>query len=194
MTSPRRPLDAYDTPAWQVDALVDHVPAIGGSVWEPCAGDGSLVARLIERRPDLDFLLTMDLDPSRVPMIVGDATDPLQWRTLVHTYGRPSWVITNPPFKHAHVILDLALSVATVGVIFLTRLSFSEPTKARGAFLRTHPHDQRIVLPRHSYTGNGRSDSVTTEWLVFARDWRILTPPFGICAHGYKPDARPRHP
>jgi hypothetical protein len=183
---PRRALDAYDTPPWQVDALVDHVPAIGGSVWEPCAGDGSLIARLLERKPAIEFLLTMDIDPARHPMIVGDATDPVQWLELQHTYGRPSWVITNPPFKHAHAILDLAIATATVGVIVLTRLSFAEPTKSRGAWLVTHPHDQRITLERHSYNGTGKSDNVTTEWLVFVKDWRILTPPFGICAYGYK--------
>ena len=69
----------------------------------------------------------------------------------------------------------------------LSRVSFAEPTLKRGPWLSVHPHDQRIVLERCSYTGNGKSDSTTTEWLIYARDWKILTPPFGISAFGYRP-------
>jgi hypothetical protein len=182
----RRPLDQYDTPPWQVDALLDYVPAIGGTVWEPCAGDGSLISRVVERRPDLNFV-TMDIDPSKDAMLTGDATDPRTWRDWLDHNRRPGWVVTNPPFKDAFRILQLAVATASVGVAFLSRLSFAEPTGARGPWLKEHPHDQRIVLERWSYTGTGRTDSNTTEWLVWVKDWRILTPPFGISAFGYKP-------
>lgn len=183
----RRALDAYMTPPWQVDALVDYVPAIKGSVWEPCAGDGSLMERLLTRCPAIDSGLTMDIDPAQQPMIVGDATDLSCWINWVHAHGYPDWVITNPPFRHAHKVLEHAYWAARVGVIVLTRLSFAEPVQGRGQWLRDHPHDQRITLERWSYNGTGKSDNVTTEWLVFAKDWRMLTPPFGICAYGYKP-------
>jgi hypothetical protein len=185
--SSRRTWDQYDTPPWQVDALVDHVPAITGFVWEPCAGDGSLVARLLERRPTIEPILTVDIDPRKQAMVTADMTLGQSWRDLMNTYGRPEWVVTNPPFSDAYAILQLALSVATVGVAFLSRLSFVEPTKQRGPWLVEHPHDQRIVLERWSYTGNGRTDASTTEWLLYVKDWRILTPPFGISAFGYRP-------
>ena len=95
--SPRRALDAYDTPPWQVDALVDHVPAIRGVVWEPCAGDGSLLSRLMERQGGtITGMLTVDADSERQPMIVGDATDPKQWGDWVRAHGSPDWVVTNP--------------------------------------------------------------------------------------------------
>jgi hypothetical protein len=184
--SRRRRWDAYDTPPWQVDALVDHVPSLRGTVWEPCAGDGSLMSQLLDRKPDLT-VVTMDIDPSKSAMLTGDATDPAQWKAWLEKHGRPDWVITNPPFIDAFTILQLAIATARVGVVFLARQSFTEPTKARGPWLKAHPHDQRIVLERWSYTGNGRTDASTTEWLIWTKDWRILTPPFGISAYGYKP-------
>src|SRR5580765_558532 len=106
--SVRRRFDQYDTPPWQVDALVDHVPAIKGLVWEPCAGDGSLISRLVDRKPDLTYV-TMDLDPGKRAMLTGDATQPAQWREWL-THGRPDWVITNPPFTDAFPILQLAVA------------------------------------------------------------------------------------
>ena len=185
--SARRRWDQYDTPPWQVDALVDHVPAIKGSVWEPCAGDGSLLARLLDRRPDLGPVLTIDIDGTKQPMINADAREAQVWRDLAATFGRPDWIITNPPFADEYAILQHAISVATVGVAMISRLSFVEPTRQRGLWLQEHPHDQRIVLSGGLYTGNGRTDASTTEWLIYVKDWRILTPPFGISAFGYRP-------
>jgi len=132
-------------------------------------------------------MLTVDIDARKQPMIVGNSTDPALWLDLVQRYGRPDWVITNPPFSDAYQILQCALEAATVGVAFISRLSFVEPTRGRGPWLSSHPHDQRIVLERWSYTGNGRTDASTTEWLIFVKDWRILTPPFGVSAFGYRP-------
>lgn len=182
----RRPLDAYRTPPWQVNALVDHVPCIKGIVWEPCAGDGSLIAQLIHRCPELD-ILTFDIDPACSPMALADMTDPASWDRSVKMFGQPDWVVTNPPFVSAFPILQQAVRIAKVGVAFLARVTFTEPVRARGPWFKAHPHDQRIVLERYSYTGDGRSDACSTEWLIFVKDWRILTPPFGVSAFGYKP-------
>jgi hypothetical protein len=129
----------------------------------------------------------VDIDARKQPMVTADATLGQTWRDLVETFGRPEWVITNPPFADEFEILQHAISVATVGVAMISRLSFVEPTRARGRWLTEHPHDQRIVLERWSYTGNGRTDASTTEWLIYVKDWRILTPPFGISAFGYRP-------
>ena len=199
--SARRRWDAYDTPPWQVDALVDHVPAITGHVWEPCVGDGSLLARLAERVPSVGPVLTMDLNPAITvshPLVeahyTADMKDEMTWDTLALAYGAPQWVVTNPPFGDAFEILQCALKYATVGVAMILRVSFAEPTRHRGPWLKAHPHDQRIVLERWSYSGNSRSDAATTEWLIWAKDWKILTPPFGISAFGYKPRSLPPTP
>lgn len=81
------------------------------------------------------------------------------------------WVATNPPFGHAFDILQRALPRARTGVAFLLRLSFLEPTDARGEFLSLNPPTRQIVLPRWSYKRNAKgkwaTDSVTTAWMIW---------------------------
>ena len=77
------------------------------------------------------------------------------------------WVITNPPFNLAYPMLLKSLLNVRVGVAFLLRLSFVEPTNERGDWLEKNPPTGRITLPRYSFTGDGRSDSVTAEWMIW---------------------------
>jgi hypothetical protein len=42
----RKPLDQYETPPWVTQALIPHLPVIGGPIWEPAAGSGKMVAAL----------------------------------------------------------------------------------------------------------------------------------------------------
>lgn len=56
---------------------------------------------------------------------------------------------------------------AIVGVAMLLRLSYLEPTKDRGHWLNDHPPTQMIVLPRISFTGDGKTDSVTCAWMIW---------------------------
>jgi hypothetical protein len=44
----RVPAELYQTPAWVLDALVEHVPLAGKLIWEPACGEGKLV-RAMER-------------------------------------------------------------------------------------------------------------------------------------------------
>ena len=62
--------------------------------------------------------------------------------------------------------------------------AFTEPTATRGLWLARHPYDKRITLERYSFTGTGKTDSATTDWLVWAKD--PLAKPFGVSAHGYR--------
>jgi hypothetical protein len=57
-----------------------------------------------------------------------------------------------------------------IGVVLLLRLSFLEPTDQRGDWLAENPPDMQIVLPRWSYKENGKTDSVTTAWMVWLRN------------------------
>ena len=187
----RREKDFYQTASWQVDALVDHLPELSGSIWCPCVGDGSLMRRLQGRRPDLGPFTTNDIDPDRQADTHGDATEVYAWGDMSRVSGGPpDWVVENPPFDVEIDILRLAYEVARCGVVFMARASFTEPTKdekkrPRGPWLSTHPYGKRITLERYSFTGNGKSDSATTDWLIWAK--MPLAPPFGISAYGYKP-------
>lgn len=180
----RRALDFYETAAWQVDALVDHLPELSGSIWCPCVGDGSLMRRLKERRPDLGPFVTNDIDTSKAADYHGDATVSRTWEEIIEAHGRPDWVVDNPPFNVEAAIAKLACAVARKGVVLMSRISFPEGTKERGPWLVAHPRAKQITLERYSFNGTGKSDSTTTEWLVWAKV-PILNPG-GYTAYGYK--------
>ncbi len=90
-----------------------------------------------------------------------DATDASAWPWRVWP-----WVITNPPFNQAFDILKVSLEAGNC-VAFLLRLSFLEPTFERGMFLAENPPNKILVLPRISFTGDGKTDSVTCAWLIW---------------------------
>jgi excisionase family DNA binding protein len=113
-----------------------------------------------------------------------DATCVESWDTMVRDKGRPDWIVTNPPFAVELAILQHAVEIAIHGVVMMGRVSFTEPTATRGLWLARHPYDKRITLERYSFTGTGKTDSATTDWLVWAKD--PLAKPFGVSAHGYR--------
>ena len=62
----------------------------------------------------------------------------------------------------------------------LLRISFREPTRhrfPRGPWLAAHPVSRLLTLPRYSYTGDGRTDAATTEWVIWLRRERLETGP-----------------
>jgi hypothetical protein len=55
----------------------------------------------------------------------------------------------------------------------MLRLSFKEPTEhknPRGPFLETNPLTRELVMPRYSFTGDGKTDSITTAWMIWAKE------------------------
>lgn len=161
----RRPYDYYPTgggevagesPTWAAQALYRRCPQIRGIV-EPCVGTGDLV----RGREDMHW--TNDLDIGRQATAHLDMCDPASWARM----PQPPWVVTNPPFNVAHLILANALDCARDGVAFLLRLTFLEPVEARARLLRERPPKRLIVLPRISFTGDGKMDSVTCAWMLW---------------------------
>jgi len=178
----RRPLDAYFTPRWQTEALLARVP-VTGIVLEPCAGDYSIV-NVINERGAVTSILTNDVGRQHLYDWTLDATRPDLYRVAAPV----DWIVTNPPYKSPDclAIVQRSVDTARVGVAMLLRLSFLEPTDTRnprGPWLAAHPPDGLLVLPRHSYTGDGRSDSVTTAWVVWYRANRSKYRPIQ-CLHG----------
>lgn len=164
----RRPLDAYYTPPEATRALLRHwgqYPLEGLThVLEPCAGHGD-IARVL--RGAGWSVATNDLDvrcPSETHL---DATRPDYWPSAP-TSDSPTHIVTNPPYREADTLVPLAVQTGAT-VAMLLRLSWLEPTRARAAFLEASPPDQLIVLPRLSFTGNGRCDNVTSAWFVWHR-------------------------
>ena len=145
------------TPVWAARSLYRRLPQIQG-VAEPCVGTGDLVAGRVDVR------WTNDVDEQREATHHLNAASPAAWGV----FERVPWVVTNPPFNLAHQILACALDHATEGVAFLLRLSFLEPTEQRAHLLGRRPPTRILVLPRISFTGDGKTDSVTCSWLVWS--------------------------
>ena len=182
----RRKLDLYETDGLLTRHLLRRVN-IRGRIVEPAAGPGAIARVFLGYE-----VITNDIDPQHPTHFHGDATDPFhpmwnkpfgeaQWvkdeSELVpperQKRFQPDWVIANPPFNEAHNILPLAYSAAQVGVAFLLRLSYLEPCGNRGAWLQAHaPYMTNLIIfgqPRPSFTGNGRTDNVTTAWMVWRK-------------------------
>lgn len=176
-TGDRSPLDLYETPAWMIASLLAHHPIDRASViLEPCCGAGSIVRAL--QASGCRRIITNDLDERHEATRHRDATSLLFWE--METIAHVDWVITNPPFACAMPILEQACLVAKVGVAFLLRKTFLEPTERRGPWLSMHPPTNMIGLPRHSFRGTG-SDSVSTDWYIWRKHpEQYVAPPFVI--------------
>ena len=172
MTTERRPLDRYDTAAWQVRALLANVPEIKGRIVEPCSGDNSIVKVMHDYLPGkIDSMITNDIDPETPAAMHMDATGRAFWELVA---PRCDWAVSNTPYDMPTCleIVQHAVTYAKVGVALMLRLTFLEPTDTRhprGPWLADHPVSRLLVLPRYSFTGNGKSDSVTTAWFVWSR-------------------------
>lgn len=154
----RRENDFYPTPEWATNDLLNRGIPIGGWILECCAGDLA-IANPLKRAGQV---LTNDIDPNMPVMFHRDCVME-NW-----DYGaKIDWVVTNPPFNLAAEIVPLAYQAASEGMAMLLRLSYLEPVKNRGEWLNKHPPTTLIVLPRISFTGNGKTDSVTCAWMIW---------------------------
>lgn len=179
--------DFYETAPWQADALVDHLPEFFSFqhpfVLCPCVGDGSLMRRLKEWHPGAMFI-TNDIDPAREADTHMDATTPEFWAQTRDRWWHINFIIENFPFNVEHLIVPQAYEAVRDVLVAMARVSYAEPTRDRGPWLSDHPYQRRITLERHSFTGNGKTDSATTDWLVWSK--RPIAGPFGVSAFGYR--------
>lgn len=160
--SKRRRLDQYFTPRHAVEGLLDIDFGLkkGDTILEPCAGEGAISNEFKERgfkvyTNDYDIQFGTDYNV--------DACTLLNWDRLPVT----DWVVTNPPFLNAKIIIQHSLGHARKGVVALLRLSFIEPCNNRVDFLELNPPSMMYVTPRISFTGNNKTDSVTTAWFIW---------------------------
>src|ERR1043166_9419508 len=107
MINNRATFDFYPTPAWMVRSLVHYAPEIAGaSIFECASGDNAITDVL---RDEYGCKVTTnDIDPSHPSMLHGDATLEATWKELLFACGgdRHEWVITNPPFNCAFLMLQ----------------------------------------------------------------------------------------
>jgi len=154
----RRKNDFYPTPSWATAILLKHV-SITGTILEPCSGAED-IANELRRHNEV---WTNDIDRSHTADSYYDLTDPVSWGKLPDC----DWVVTNPPFNIAPIAIPAAYEKARLGVAMFLRLSYLEPCQNRAEWLDAHPPTKLIVLPRISFTGDGRTDSCTTAWMIW---------------------------
>lgn len=123
-------LDYFPTHPWATRAFIQHVMKPLGlyrpdlTVWEPACGEGHMVIVLSD-----EFAVTHASDV----FDYGRGFPVFDFLSLANTletveppFGRPDWIITNPPFKCLQLFLELALAVATDGVALFGRISLLE--------------------------------------------------------------------
>ena len=161
---PRRENDFYPTPAWATVELLHRINLSGmRRILEPCAGNGAIAA-VLKRAWGEDRVITNDIDPQWGCDAELDACD-----DKLYNIVDADAIITNPPFSLAHVIVPKAVESAHVVCAMLLRLSWLEPVMNRDQWLAENPPDRLIVLPRISFTGDGKTDSVTCGWYIWQK-------------------------
>lgn len=167
---PRDPRDFYATPRWVADVVLESgLPPgrRGGLLYDPCAGDGALVAAGLAHGynttgVEQDAALVERAVEMGRPVIQGNG---LSLRTIAS-------LIINPPYSDIMPWLALARRAPAAAV--LLRLDTLAGAK-RYEWWAANPPDGLIILcNRPSFTGDGKTDSSDYCWVLYG------VRPFGI--------------
>jgi hypothetical protein len=164
----RAPYDAYETPSWCVQRLLEHVALPRGQWVEPAAGSGAIIRAVgeagyevswtaVELRPEAKGPLTQ---LHHVEHYIGDffAWLGAGWRSCPHV------IITNPPYRQAERFVEACLP-SGAWVVMLMRLNWLASGRRQKLLSEHCPHV--YVLPdRPSFTGRG-TDATDYAWLVW---------------------------
>lgn len=165
-----------DTPeVWATEQLVQRLAGLKRPDWysdstplrilEPCNGTGNIGRTLQRIKPrEWDIVTTNDIDPRHQNDFCLDAANASLYDP------RPDWIVTNPPFNLAPILIPIFVREARHGVACILRLTYLEPTQNRGVWLQENPPAAVWTMPRMSFTGDGKTDSVTAAWFVWVAD------------------------
>lgn len=186
--------DFYETPGKLTRELLNRV-TISGTILEPCAGS-SAITKVLREYPYSNTVLESDRAWQDRRYHPTDATTEEFWQYwrshLQDNYPEQGlqWVVTNPPFNQAHLILPLAYEYCDRGVAFLLRSTYSEPCKNRAQWLIDHADNLRSRLdinPRPKFRLDAGTDSATVTWFVWDKHWSWAA--FGVVSpFGYITD------
>jgi hypothetical protein len=158
--------DAYETPGWCVERLLEACPLPGGLWLEPCAGTGAIIRAVqavrkdvrwwaIEKRPEvypaLYDLVVGGPGGGANHVAIGDylADRPVPDPALVPV------VITNPPFFIAQQVIEQSLKLGRT-VVMLLRLNYLA-SEARSEFMRANIPDWYVLPNRPSFVAVTRA-------------------------------------
>lgn len=169
----RHELDYYPTPRWVADAGIAAAAAewqVRGrslTILEPCAGAGHLSEPLREQ-PWVDRVITGDLIQREGAPLLDHTWDFLAQAAL-HGIEPVSAIFTNPPYAGASSWVRVALGL-TPNVAMLLPLTWADPAAERADILTQTPPSHIVILPRPSFTGDGKTDPRTVAWFIWGTE------------------------
>ena len=166
------PLEFYPTPDWAIDRLIDEFVPIASNdgespIYEPCVGDGAIVARFRARGCTRPWIAT---DVQRYEFREGGQPETFAQQSCLPACLPSRDAVTNPPFSLTEDICKALLASTRRYVVVLVRMTFLGSEK-RAEWLRKNPPDLVIHLPRRFQGPNGRggtgTDASYRAWLVW---------------------------
>lgn len=139
--------DWYVEPRWCVEQLADAIDFAGHSIWDPCAGLGTIPAVFSNRQ---HYVFRSDIEQRGIVPLDGI------WDAKAE--GSPHWlptgarisVVMNPPFKDAEQITRRMLRLADHRICVLQQLSFLASRARHRLFAEFPPSDVLILSRRPS--------------------------------------------
>ena len=158
----RKELDRYETPEWVTMALVPHIrERIIGSIYEPAAGSGKMVAALAKA----GFMVNAD--------DLSEGRDFLQC-----PFANMPAIITNPPYSLAREFIDRALKLTRpYGLVaMLLRTDYDHAATRRDLFEQA-PFAKKLVLTKRIkwFEDSKGQPSFNHAWFIW--DWKHDGPP-----------------
>eukprot|EP00904_Undaria_pinnatifida_P003294 jgi/Undpi1/12966/HiC_scaffold_7.g02632.m1 len=163
-TGQSSPLGRYPSTSFQVRALLEHVE-VNGEVLDICGATQDAVNMVLAANGLR--ISTNDLNRCLQADTHYDASSEQCVKAFTQEARCIDWIVTSPPYKNAFTTLGQALRIARVEVAFKLRLSFLEPSKARGPWLKENPPSVIVYLPRATY--RGRVSNSPEAWFVWRR-------------------------
>lgn len=169
----RRDRDAYFTPSWCTEALLDHVK-FQEKIWEPACGNGAISKILIERGYDVystDIHQYEDSGYFKPCVLDFLITEGSNWNRDI---------ITNPPYNLCQKFLERAV-IATCnfkGKVAMLLRNEWDSAKTRNYLFTDYPFMGKIVLTKRPVWIEGpqkASPRHNFSWFIW--DWKHKGPP-----------------
>lgn len=161
--------DLYETPPEAVEALVRTMDT-RPTIWEPCAGPGSIVLTL--RAHGFPVIATELVDRGERNCPDGEVGVDF----FAQTERRADRIITNPPYKQADQFIRHALKLGCKTIVLL-RLAALEGAR-RSDLIDRHlvavmPFIERLpMMHRDGWQGQRATSATPYAWFMFSPDER----------------------
>lgn len=153
----RKERDLYETPVWVTDALRPHVRKLG-TIWEPAAGSGKMVAALQDWGVNV---AASDIDKGQ---------DFLDYTTATASDA----IITNPPYNQAYAFVMHAIRLMEPqrGLVAMLLRTDWDHAKGRNFLFTEPPFAKKVALTKRIqwFEGTKGSPSFNHAWFIW--DWK----------------------